>query len=107
MSLIEKIKSDKELEGLFLNYMSLHLQKRDLPDELPDQKDEQKVTEYLKITYDFNKAVEKLINNLKKKYKLPDDIGHENSKINEVLIEVGEHYLSKYGADYIKKYRSG
>ncbi len=101
----ESIKKDKELENYFLTYMRLHLEKRDLPGELPDQKEEEKVTDYLMVTYDFNKAVENLVGKLKEKYNLPDDIGNQKSKTNEVIIEVCDYYFSRYGEEYIRNYK--
>lgn len=103
--MIEKIKNDKELEGYFLNYMRLNLEKRELPDELPDQKDEKKVTHYLKVTYDFNKAVETLMERLAEKYNLPDDLDREQSETNKTIVEVCDFYLSKYGEKYIRNYK--
>lgn len=101
----ESIKKDKELENYFLTYMRLHLEKRDLPGELPDQKEEEEVTDYLKVTYDFNKAVQNLVGKLKEKYNLSDDIGNQKSKTNEVIIEVCDYYLSRYGEKYIRNYK--
>ena len=103
--MIEKIKKDNELEEYFLNYMRLNLEKRDLPEELPDQKDEKRVTHYLKVTYDFNKAVEALIERLTKKYNLPDDLGQEESMTNNIIVEVCDYYLTKYGEEYIRNYK--
>ena len=105
--MVEQIKEDKELENYFLNYIKHHLLKNELPDEMPSQEDEEKVTNYLKITYDFKKSVEELIDRLKSKYQLPEDIGHENSRMNKILVEVCEYYYSKYGENYIKRYQPG
>lgn len=106
MDNVDNIIRNDYSRDVFLRYMQLHLLKSDLPDGLPDKKDEAKVTHYLKVTYDFNKATEQLLDHLRKRYQLPDDLDQEQSHTNEVVVKVCEYLYRKYGESYIRNYES-
>lgn len=106
MDIIEKIKQNKDSHDVFLKYMHLHLLKSDLPENIPEQKDEEKVTHFLKVTYNFNKATEQLMDHLQNRYHLPDDLEDNESHTNEVVVKVCDYLYQKYGESYLRNYES-
>lgn len=93
--MIEKIKKDKSLEPYFLEYIRLTLAIRDKPAEISINADKEIKTEFLKITFDFNEAVENLLQKLNEKYGLSKEIENDESPINKVLIEVCTYYVNR------------
>jgi len=99
--MIDKIKNDKELEPYFMKYMKLNLAIRKQPKEIPNNADKETTTDFLKVTYDFNKSIEELFQQLHDKYNVSIEIEDDDSPVNKILIEVCEYYYNKYGEDKI------
>jgi hypothetical protein len=104
MNLAAKICKDQEMKPLFLHYMRMYYQQKELPVSLPEDASEKETSDYLKQVWDFNKSVEKLTNTLEQKYQLPKDFEAEGSRMNEVIKEVCEFLLKEHGEDFIRNF---
>lgn len=105
MNLAAKIRKDQEVRPLFLHYMRMYYQQKDLPVSLPEDASEKETSDYLKQVWDFNKSVEKLTNTLEQKYHLPKDFEAEGSRMNEVIKEVCDSLLKEHGEECIRNFK--
>ena len=104
MSLAEKIRKDQEMKPLFLHYMRMYYQQKELPVSLPEDASEKETSGYLKQVWDFNKSVEKLTHALEQKYQLPKDFEADGSRMNEIIKQVCDDLLNQHGEDFIRNF---